>query len=190
LLGSRSLKMTNKPREYYLSETERQIEVKEAEMDHAAAMGEVHVLVWQETYTGQMPASFLASLDPARRAEMWSKAIAENAPHHRILVATLDEELVGFVSYGRGRVKELEGAGEIYALNLVKRAQGLGIGSRLFDAAREHLKAMGYDKKGLWVLDTNYHAIQFYQRKGATDSGQRGIIQIGGVGISETLMTF
>ena len=173
-----------------MSQAKHKIEVKEAQIGHAANMGEVHVLVWRETYSGQMPAAFLASLDAVRRAEMWSKAIDENAPHHLILVAILDEELDGFLSYGQGRGDELAGAGEIYGLNLLKRVQGLGIGSRLFDAARQRLDGMGYDKKGLWVLDTNHHAIEFYQRKGATDSGKRGIIQVGGVGISQTLMIF
>jgi ribosomal protein S18 acetylase RimI-like enzyme len=62
---------------------------------------------------------------------------------------------------------------EIKRIYLLHRFQGLGIGRRLMDAAREHAKAAGCPRLLLGVYAQNTAAIAFYQSLGYVPVGTR-----------------
>jgi ribosomal protein S18 acetylase RimI-like enzyme len=63
--------------------------------------------------------------------------------------------------------------------------QGLGIGKMLWDQAVQELKARGFSKCAVWVLDTNQPAIDFYQRVGCRADGANKRVTIGGKEVTE-----
>jgi ribosomal protein S18 acetylase RimI-like enzyme len=82
-----------------------------------------------------------------------------------ILVATLDEEVIGAAG--------VNPAGVIWMLYVLPGHQGLGVGSALYDAAIGNLKRAGRRKALLEVLAANEHAVAFYRARGWVPEGRR-----------------
>ena len=71
----------------------------------------------------------------------------------------------------------MDGCGEVFAIYILKEAQGLGIGRKLMDAAFEKLSE--YDTIVIWVLKGNDHAFGFYEHYGFKYHGVEAPILIG-----------
>ncbi|MEX2162365.1 MAG: GNAT family N-acetyltransferase [Anaerolineales bacterium] len=125
-----------------------------------------------------MPSEFLVSLSPERRSVQWSAAL-ENPDRNCIFVAEHKEVgLVGFVDCGPERGGWKEYSGEIYAIYLLEKYQGKGIGRRLFNQAVKELKRRNHQSMLLWVLVDN-PSRGFYEHVGGKEIGQKEI-EIGG----------
>lgn len=138
--------------------------IRRAVLRDAAALAELHLDVWDETYTGRLPQEILDARrrDPvAERTARWEQRIADGTTW----VAEHDGALVGFVSAGPGRdePKTLE----LMALYVRARIHGTGVGHALMEAA------IGDQPAYLWVLEGNDRAITFYQRHGFRLDGQQ-----------------
>lgn len=83
------------------------------------ALAALHVLGWQAAYRGLMPDDYLDGLDPCDRQVTWRELLATGTV---ALVAESEGALTGFASYGPSR--EVEGAGELYALYVAPAAWG------------------------------------------------------------------
>lgn len=116
--------------------------------------GYVHWKSWQETYTGLIGDQFLANQTLKK-----CQTIAHRWPGNTLLVH-LDGEVVGYGCY----ILHEDGSGEVSAIYLLKKAQGLGIGRKLMDEILENLKDC--DPITLWVLKGNNQAIGFYEHYG------------------------
>ncbi|MCB2108376.1 MAG: GNAT family N-acetyltransferase [Rhodobacteraceae bacterium] len=82
-----------------------------------------------------------------------------------IIVAEYGDEIVGTVG--------LNEQGHIWMLYVTPGHQGLGIGSRLYDAAIESLRKGGARKALLEVLAANENAVAFYRSRGWVPEGRR-----------------
>ena len=87
-----------------------------------------------------MPASSryraLTAMINRRGGQWWANAIRRAAT---VLVVEIGGKVAGYATIGRNRARELQQQGEIYELYLRPEYQGIGLGSRLFAAARERL---------------------------------------------------
>src|SRR5690606_2343259 len=83
-----------------------------------------------------------------------------------VLVVEIDGEVVGYATLGRNRARELSQQGEIYEIYILPEFQGIGLGTRLFAAARNKLAARGLKGLVVWVLEDNTNALQFYEGAG------------------------
>jgi ribosomal protein S18 acetylase RimI-like enzyme len=138
----------------------------------ADAIARVHVEVWQSTYAGLVPADYLARMSVARSSPQWHRAAAQAEKGNDLLVAEIDEEVVGFVSFGPTRNPEMLFTGEIYALYLAVDWQGQGLGRRLLTIALEALLKAGHRGAMVWVLAANPSRF-FYEAMGGQRSGER-----------------
>ncbi|MBN9252831.1 MAG: GNAT family N-acetyltransferase, partial [Mesorhizobium sp.] len=77
--------------------------------------------------------------------------------------------IAGYATIGRNRARELRQQGEIYELYLRPEYQGIGLGSRLFAAARQRLKDHGLKGMVVWALEENENALAFYAGAGGRD---------------------
>ncbi|HYC04518.1 MAG TPA: GNAT family N-acetyltransferase [Azospirillaceae bacterium] len=140
--------------------------IRRATPDDVPAMAAVHVACWREAYTGLMSEEVIAAMTVERRVAMWTDVLSN--PEREAFVLELEGGLVGFVCIGPGR--EVGAPGEIYALYLLRKAQGRGLGRALMDTAATALKARGWWPMRLWVLETNERAKGFYAAVGGTPS--------------------
>ena len=135
--------------------------------DEAEAKGLIHYQTWQETYSGLIDAEYLS-----RQTLLKCQEIVRQWPDNT-LIAQKDGKMVGYCCYGKGK----NGTGHIFALYLLKEAQGQGIGRKLLDKAIERLN--GCTCITLGVLETNRHAIGFYQHYDFRFTGNSQVLRIG-----------
>ena len=114
---------------------------------------------------GIVPAAYLASLSVEHREPSWRQVLDEG--RSELLVARVEESIVGFVSFGPSRDMDAPPKrGEIWAIYVSPSEWSQGTGSKLWFAARDRLLELGYETVSLWVIVGNERAIRFYIANG------------------------
>lgn len=127
----------------------------------------VHYKAWLETYHGLLPKSFLD-----KRSLESSITIFKNNHCANTVVAIADDKVVGFCCWGSLRENSFqENLGEIQGIYLLDAYQKNKIGRKMIEFALEQLVTEKYSKVGLWVLNTNENAINFYKKMVFSDTG-------------------
>lgn len=158
--------------------------IRAAGVEDAEGIAAVHVASWRETYRGMIPDAFLENLSVARRAAQWMSSLSDPSNiYHRAFVAELDGQIVGFSNYGFPQEADEEFDGELYAIYLLKFAQGRGIGRALFTEAAEGLLELGSSSMLVWVLKEN-PTRGFYEHLGGMYLREKPI-EIGGIELME-----
>lgn len=161
------------------SPTSSKIIIRRAEISDAAGIARAHVDSWRETYLGQIPDEFLASLSYERRQARWEQDL--NLPDPRVVTFVVEQgrEIVGICTVGpeRGLLPAYDG--ELWGIYLLHKCQKLGLGRELFLTGARHLHNCGFERMMLWVLDSN-PTRGFYERMGGVLAGEQPI-EIGGL---------
>ena len=141
--------------------------ISKAETKDIPDIAKVHVETWQSHYRGQVPDDYLDRLSVEKRIKTWTDVLSHPKQKSATFVAESDGRAVGFCSVGPSKDKDAAiEIGELYAIYLDHKKQGLGIGSALMKAGIDFLRDQGFKKATLWVLKTNKKTISFYESKG------------------------
>jgi ribosomal protein S18 acetylase RimI-like enzyme len=155
------------------------IGVRRAESGDAEAITKVHDASWRYAYDGMIPPRELARIIARRGPRWWDRAIRKGTA---ILVIEVGGTICGYATFGPNRARNLVQKGEIYEIYLLPEYQGVGLGTRLFLAARRELARFGFDSVVVWALAENDNACQFYKnaggRKVARASERFGDVQL------------
>lgn len=158
--------------------------IRRANIEDAASIARIHVLGWQAAYRDIVPQAHLDAMTADKREVYWRQAIAEGKP--RVRVATLGQEVVGWISFGRCRDLDRCDGGEVWAIYAHPSHVATGVGRALWLEAKGDLAASGYSDVSLWVLARNSRARQFYERAGFTvDPASAKPVVIGGATLEE-----
>ncbi len=140
--------------------------IRQAQPKDVQAIATIHVKTWQCAYHGQLPDDFLKSLSIEKRIKSWTDSINNPQPKNNILVAEMDDVIVGFISSGPCRDEDYDAMiGEIYAIYIDPNYIGKGIGSVLMKDTLNVLKNNGFTQATLWVLTSNIQARRFYEKQ-------------------------
>lgn len=131
----------------------------------------VHYKSWHETYHDLVDAGYLKTITLEKCNEIAHRWL------NNILVAKVDEKVVGFVGYGAYHDDTLAGHGEIFSIYVLAEYHGREIGYKLMTFALEKLS--NYEKIAVWVLSGNERAIRFYERYGFRFDGTKQEIILG-----------
>lgn len=142
------------------------IDIRKADPRDAAAIADVHSEAWRGAYQGIIPHRALTAMINRRGPDWWANAIRRAAT---VLVIEIGGRIAGYTTIGRNRARELKQQGEIYELYLRPEYQGIGLGSRLFAAARRRLAEHGLKGLVVWALEENQNALAFYEGAGGRD---------------------
>ena len=142
------------------------IGIRKAEPGDAPAIADVHHQAWRGAYAGIIPHRALNAMINRRGDDWWANAIRKAAT---VLVVEVGGRVAGYATIGKNRARELSQQGEIYELYLLPECQGIGLGSRLFSAAREKLANFGLKGMVVWALEDNVGALSFYEGIGGRD---------------------
>lgn len=144
-----------------------------ATVSDAAALADIHVRTWQDTYRGFVPDDYLSALAPVRWRPFWQDRLRDQAPPSgtTVLVQADGGRPIGFVSFGPARTGSAPSTGEIFALYVLPQHQRGGGGRLLMAAGLDALRAAGFDRAVLWVLDGNARARRFYEDGGWRPDG-------------------
>ena len=132
----------------------------------APGIARVHVDSWRTTYKGIVADDTLAGLSYERRQQYWDGVLENPDPGIGMFVVEGAEGIVGFAAAGPERGGDVTRRGEVYAIYLLEKAQGLGMGKALMRAACAHLLAQDSTSMLLWVLKDNLPARKFYEALG------------------------
>ena len=162
------------------------IVVRRARLEDATAIARVHVESWRSTYAGMLPEDMLIRLSSAEHeARWWRHVLGRFRRRHYVYVAEDRKEgVIGFVSGGPSRDRELAHDSEIYALYLLDEYHGVGVGRALFLRLADRLYRECGPGLVVWVLSANPSRF-FYEAMG----GQRVAIRrerMGGAEVEET----
>jgi RimJ/RimL family protein N-acetyltransferase len=104
--------------------------------------------------------------------EKWIRSHLEN-PQHLLLVAILNDQIVGMLDFSNGRRQRIAHTGE-FGMSVAKRFREKGIGSCLLSALIEWAKStMTIEKINLCVHSNNERAIALYRKMGFEIEGVR-----------------
>lgn len=150
------------------------MQVRPALTADARVVAEIHVASWQVAYRGHLPDDHLDALSVETRCAGWVELIGTTDwPRTGLLLAEDDVgEVVGFCHVAPSRDDDAGSeVGEVTAIYLSPPRWRGGAGRLLLDAAVERLRAAGYTRATLWVLEGNDRARRFYEAMGWRPDG-------------------
>ena len=171
-----------------LHETFAAMIVAPAVLDHVQSIASIHVRSWQSAYTNIVDARILHGMSIENRIQSWRAILVHN--ESQTLVATVDGQVLGFVSFGECRDQDasFEDA-EIWALYVDPKMWRQGIGRALMRRAIQELRDRGKSKTLLWVFSRNLRGIGFYQALGFVRlAGSEKTFDLGGCQVEEVCM--
>jgi GNAT superfamily N-acetyltransferase len=130
------------------------VSVRAAAPSDAEAVARVQHAAWRDAYTDLLPEDVLAAVASPEAAERWRQAVtAPPSPRHRVLVALAGPEVVGFTAFGPAEDPDLDAAvdAELHALCVRPDRTREGHGSRLINAAVDHLRDDGFLRAHTWL---------------------------------------
>ena len=166
-----------------MSSEESAIQVRIAAARDAAALATVHLASALAGFANIFPpASPKPQLVDLERE--WAALIASDLM--RVVVAQVEGSVVGGVAFGEDKDLAPPGYGLLARLYVAPEHAGTGVGSRLHDRAVSELRAAGWSRVWLWVLEGNTRGRAMYERRGwrpdprrRTNRLDRGIMEMG-----------
>lgn len=137
----------------------------------AAGVARVKVASWRDAYVGILPDRLLIGLDARRETEAAARQIRTARDRNLFVVATADNEVIGFCQGGATRFRNRPREGEIYTAYVEPSFQGIGIGTAMIRHVVSHLAVLGYGSLLIMTLTGNRWARGLYESLGgkATD---------------------
>ena len=108
--------------------------IREANINDAEGIANVHVKSWQAAYRGIMPKDYLLSLSVKEKIETWLKSLSEKSLGINLVIEK-NKEIIGFCVFGPARDNDLKyhNVGELVALNILPSYWGNGYGTRIIN---------------------------------------------------------
>jgi ribosomal protein S18 acetylase RimI-like enzyme len=145
------------------------IDIRPAAAKDADQIADVHASAWEKTYQGLIPHKSLRTMIDRRHGNWWERAIRRGTS---VMVVDMGGMVAGYCTFGLNRARALPQEGEIYELYIRPEYQGIGIGTRLFAAARASLSNHGCKGLVVWAIEENGMATSFYHGQGGKDVAQ------------------
>lgn len=147
--------------------------------DSREEISNIYEQSWKYAYKDIIPQVYLDSIPKGQ----WCGAF--DNPEWYILVMLDGDKIIGTSSYCKSRFEDYKDWGEIISIYFLPEYMGKGYGKPLLKWVVEELKAMGFKKIFLWVLEENYRARHFYEKCGFKNSGNYNDDMIGGKQLRE-----
>ncbi|HEY0389072.1 MAG TPA: GNAT family N-acetyltransferase [Gaiellales bacterium] len=146
--------------------------IRDAAVEDAMPVGEVHVASWRAAYGRLIPRAVLDALDPAERAARWPEVLT--AVDVAVVAEADGGGVIGFATAGRSRDDDAgPRVAEVGAIYVDEAWWRQGVGRALLAACVERLAALGFEQATLWTLEANMDARAFYERLGWRADGAR-----------------
>jgi GNAT superfamily N-acetyltransferase len=114
-----------------------------------------------------LPDDYLDRLSVDEREKTHRGHLEEPSSEWGTLVADDGGRVVGFSTYGPSRDDDAPSAtGEVPAIYLAPDVIGTGVGRELLAETIVALRAAGFTRASLWVLEANVRARRFYEKAG------------------------
>ena len=140
--------------------------VRVARPDDVPALSALAKRTWSEAFgEGVSPEDEAVDLEATRSETYFADALVKKT----ILVAEMDDALVGYVQFGDVEIPEVEvrpGDQGLQRLYVEKAMQGRGLGRKLMEAALQHPRLAQARRIFVQVWDENERAVRLYESFG------------------------
>ena len=167
--------------EYYYDVYEN---IKKPNIEDAREIGILIKEGWNTAYKGLIDDDFLNNLDVERLTNRWTKCIEDNK---NVLVYKEENKVLGVIEFGKSETNNDNG--EIQVLYVKPEEKRKGIGTKLFDTAKQELLKQRYKYLDVWCLDKNTIGENFYTKSGGKKTKNR-IYKVNGLDLNENLFEF
>jgi GNAT superfamily N-acetyltransferase len=147
--------------------------VRVATRQDAAAISHIRVDTWRAAYAGLIAQEILDLLDADAEAERRIARWDENRIDPTVveLVAEVNGSPAGWAALGPSMDADRPRDGQLFAIYARPKYWSRGVGHALMITAERHLRAAGFRRAHLWVLDGNERAAAFYDAHGWREDG-------------------
>ncbi len=152
--------------------------------DNLLEISNIYERSWKFAYKDIIPQNYLDSIPEG----CWANSIAKEGMTNLVLIK--NGIAIGTASFCKSRWKQYNDYGEIVSIYFLPDYMGKGYGTHLLKKCIEDLKALGYDKILLWVLEDNLRARKFYEKNGFVCSFVYLTDNIGGKELREVMYTY
>ena len=139
------------------------MKIRHATKSDFQAIADIHIESWKDSYSGVLPAEFLASQISRELITHWDKV--EINSEDVILVAE-ENSMIGFIAVWCRPIPFIDN------LHVRPPMRSKKVGSALMKAVAKELINQGEKTAYLWVFENNLRAIRFYERLGGIQKEQ------------------
>lgn len=138
------------------------VTIRRAEQKDAVALAQVHDEAWRGAYQGIIPGVQLERILSRAGPASWERQLRSGQRRSGLIAMELNGAVCGYACAGPSRTHPRHASGEIYEIYLRPAYQGVGLGGKLFGAARRLLEVNGLHGLVVWALADNTTACAFY----------------------------
>lgn len=161
------------------------IQIIRANENDSEVIARILIASWRFAYKDIMPDDLLDNLSTDQRRRVWTKHLNSGGEAY-LLHDNLDVCGVIEISAFRDGIEDYAAYGEIPVIYLTPDRIGRGLGSAMMTFALDVFRARRVSGVGIWVLEKNKRAVDFYRKHGFSFSGQTK--KHGPTGLVEWLM--
>ncbi len=141
--------------------------IRLAKTDEVMTIAEVKRKCWLTTYRGIYDDDLLDNFDYEKTANTFSSII--NSEDSELYVAEVDNKIIGFLSYGKPLHAFRDYEQELSMLYILEEYRGQGIGTLMFQLAKDNIRRDGYDRFVVSANKYNNKARDFYIKMGGEE---------------------
>lgn len=179
---------------YYLDVDDSKLEkiiIRKAIKEDSYNIAKLIVSGWHTAYKGLIEDEFLNNLSADSMTHNWEKNILNQKESSNIYVCEENNNILGVIRFGNPINSPKEYNSEIHALYVEPNLKRKGIGTKLFEYAKEYFIQNNKTNMIIWCLKGNKPSIKFYKKMGGTIRLERKAtvhnIKVEEVGISYNL---
>lgn len=139
--------------------------IREPLRHEAAAIADVHIETWRQTYSGIFSENMWDATARERRLTMWQAICSSSRSDWTTAVADRNDVIVGFAHAASSTEEDAPCERVLWCIYLLAEAHGCGAGQQLMNTV------VGDGSAYLWVLESNERARAFYTKNGFTPDG-------------------
>lgn len=121
---------------------------------------------WQTAYAGLIDDNFLNSMSADFMSEKWESNIKNQNEDDNIYVYEENNKILGIIRFGKPADVTMNYNAEIHVLYIEPSLKRNGIGTKLFNFAKDYLISKNTTNLIIWCLKTNLPSIRFYEKMG------------------------
>lgn len=142
--------------------------IRKAIKEDSYNIAKLIVSSWQTAYKGLIDDNYLNNLSVSDRITGWENNILNQNENNHIYVYEKDTKILGVIRFGTPTDESTNYNSEIHVLYVEPSLKRTGIGTKLFNFARNYFLEKNTTNMIIWCLKNNIPSIKFYEKMGGT----------------------
>ena len=148
--------------------------IRKAKIEDSNNIASLILRGWQTAYKGLIKQEFLDSMKKDEMNKGWKKSIFSQNENNNVYVYEKENKILGIIRFGKvDDENDISHNAEIHVLYVEPELKRNGIGSKLFNYAKNYF--IEHNRKNLiiWCLKGNNPSIEFYKKMGGKSVSEK-----------------